>query len=443
MGIGTGIWYEYGMQKNPMRAVENRSGRFTSGLAAAMLALTLAAAVAQAQDVRFFRLQAETNSEITEFSSSGDFAWSNPAAAGRFQVQWIADPANGVWLDYLSGPVTGTQHRVRLFADDAPDGMAYIPAGDFVMGDSWGGDTTALPVHGVWVSAFYMDRRTVTKELWDEVRSWGLTNGFTDLAEGAGGGVRTAEVVTNEGVVVTNWLYSAAGPEHPVVLINWYDMVKWCNARSLYDGLDPVYYLDGGFSELYQTGVVDLANSQVDWAGEGYRLATESEWEKAARGGLVQHHYPWPSYGLPLSNYINRTQLNYLGSGDAYEAGTTPPGYYDGSQVVTNDLGEVLPAEDMANAYGLYDMAGDVWEFCWDIFSPTGYQWRVDSGNLTDPHGPTYIDLTIRRVDRGGSWLTGSNSVADARTGVRYWAVPSAAHYGHNRGFRTVRRAGE
>ena len=395
----------------------------------------------QAQSPRFFRVEAESNTEVVDFSSLGELTWSNANPSGRFQVQWAEGLAAGVWQDYLSGPATGVIHRVKLVDFGVPEGMAYIPAGDFMMGDAWGGDSTATPVHRVWVSAFTMDKFTVTKALWDEVRAWGLTNGFTDLAEGAGGGIRTAQIVTNGGGVTTNRVFSAVGPEHPVVLINWYDMVKWCNARSLREGLEPVYYLDSGFTEVYRSGAVDVANSQVDWGGTGYRLATEAEWEKAARGGLVQHHYPWPSYGLPLSNYINRTQLNYLGSGDPYEQGSTPPGYYNGSQVVTNELGQFLPVEDMANAYGLYDMAGNVWEFCWDVYSFTSYQWRVDSGDVTDPHGPTYVTNQIRRVDRGGSWLTGSNSVADARVGVRFWEWPSSAYYAHNRGFRTVRRA--
>jgi formylglycine-generating enzyme len=403
----------------------------------------LAASVAQAQTSRYFRLETEDASEAVALDSAGHLAWSNAHPAGRFQIQWKAHMQQADWLDYLSGSATATFHRVRLFDPAPPPGMALVPAGDFLMGDSWGGDFTATPVHAVWVSAFYVDQRTVTKALWDDVRSWGLTNGFVDLPPGAGGGIRSAQIVTNGQSVITNWTYSEVGPEHPVVLVNWYDMVKWCNARSLKEGLEPVYYLDGTFAQLYRTGQVDLANGHVHWQGSGYRLPTEAEWEKAARGGLVQHHYPWPSFGLPLSDHVDRTQLNYLGSGDPYEQGSAPPGYYDGRQTIVDDLGHPLPIQDMANAYGLYDMAGNVWEFCWDAYSFTTYQWRVDSGDLTDPRGPTFVAENLRRVDRGGSWLTSSNSLADARVAVRYWEWPATAYFAHNRGFRTVRRAPE
>ena len=88
-----------------------------------------------------------------------------------------------------------------------PTGMALIPAGSFQMGDA--NDGIELPVHTVSVSAFYMDKYEVTKALWDEVRAWGGENGYTDLSVGDG-----------------------KAANHPVQKIIWYDMLKWCNARS-------------------------------------------------------------------------------------------------------------------------------------------------------------------------------------------------------------------
>ena len=402
--------------------------------------LLLAGSAAEAQPRRYFRLKAEAETEAAVWTAAGELVWSNANVSGRFQVQWCEDLAAEGWRDYVSGPATGVWHRVKLFDPAPPAGMTYVPAGDFAMGDGWGADPTAMPLHGVWVSAFYVDRHPVEKAEWDDVRSWGLTNGFTDLAEGVGGGRLVAEVVTN-GSITTNWLTYPMGPEHPVVYITWYDMVKWCNARSLREGLSPVYYRDAGFSEVYRTGAVDLANSQVDWSGTGYRLPTEAEWEKAARGGLIQHHYAWPSSGANLGALIDGTRANYRYSGDEFEAGSTPGGYYDGGQVVTNGLGERLPGADMANAYGLYDVVGNVWEMCWDVFSATTYQWRVDSGDLADPRGPTYTNAPLRRCERGGSWRT--SSLADLRIPGRWWWYPNDATAYLNRGFRTVRRAPE
>jgi formylglycine-generating enzyme required for sulfatase activity len=417
------------------------SSRFLK-MAAVLFAGTAGMIHADTPQSRFFRVDPyEASSSIVSISSRGQMAWSNAHPTGHFQVQWSGNLAGGEWRDYVSGTRTGTWQSVKLFDPASPPGMVLVPAGDFAMGDMWGGDWTARPVHAVLVSAIYVDRHTVSKALWDEVRAWGLTNGFSDLAIGKGGGRGVASIATNGGVVTTNWLNFEAGPAHPVVEMDWYDAVKWCNARSLKDGLEPAYYLDGGFATLYRTGKVDLANSQVNWSATGYRLPTEAEWEKAARGGLVQNHYAWPSTGLVLQAVIDGTMANYWGSGDAYDQGTTPAGYYNGSQVVINASGERLPAPNMANAYGLYDMVGNVWEFCWDLHSSTTYQWRVDSGNLVDPRGPTYVDAPLRRVDRGGSWRTSTNSLNDLRVGVRYWVFPADASANLNRGFRTVRRA--
>jgi formylglycine-generating enzyme required for sulfatase activity len=98
--------------------------------------------------------------------------------------------------------------------------MVLIPAGNFQMGK----DGIATPVHTVFVSAFYMAKYEVTKELWNSVRAWGMAErrGYTDLGTGNGS-------------------YAFKGENHPVHSITWYDMVKWCNARSEMENLTPCY----------------------------------------------------------------------------------------------------------------------------------------------------------------------------------------------------------
>jgi len=259
-------------------------------------------------------------------------------------------------------------------APEPPADMALIPAGAFRMGDPYAeGDTDERPVHTVYVSAFFMDKYEVTSNLWSEVYTWALANGYG---------------FDNAG--------SASGSNHPVHSVNWYDCVKWCNARSQKEGLSPVYYTYPDMTVIYNNGDADITNACVNWGSDGYRLPTEAEWEKAARGGLSGHHYPWPSKGGSYSNHIDGTKANYQDSGDPFDNGTTPVGYYDGNQTTNGVPGGV----DMANGYGLYDMAGNVMEWCWGWHQDGWY--AETAASQSDTTGPT---SKSRRVLRSGMWL--------------------------------------
>jgi formylglycine-generating enzyme required for sulfatase activity len=269
-----------------------------------------------------------------------------------------------------------TQMWFRITADD---GFAMIPGGSFTMG-AVGGEfwvTQTAPSITVAVSPFYMRQTETTKAEWDKVRLWAAGNGYTDLAEGGG-----------------------KASNHPVQTLNWLDVVKWCNARSEMEGLEPVYSVSGA---VMRTG---LKVPEPNWSANGYRLPTEAEWEKAARGGVSGKRFPWGT------DTISHAQANYRGN-PFFPYDQSPvgfhPSYMVGGPPYTAPVGSFE-----ANGYGLYDMAGNISEWCWDWLVSSYY---TTSNGTTDPRGPAYGAAQIiprvgtinqARPLRGGDWMGGT-----------------------------------
>jgi formylglycine-generating enzyme required for sulfatase activity len=172
-----------------------------------------------------------------------------------------------------------------------------------------GSDLGELPVE-----AFYIGKTEVTWGEWKAVCAWAIANGYTDL-DGVGEGV---------------------GDNYPVSNVSWYDVVKWCNARSEKEGKTPVYK---NAADVYRTGEVSAPD--VDSSANGYRLPSEEEWEFAARGGTQTNGY------------------TYSGGNDLSDVGW----YSENSCGAVHEVGNKI-----ANELGIFDMSGNLreWTATWD-----------------------------------------------------------------------------
>lgn len=182
------------------------------------------------------------------------------------------------------------------------------------------------------------------------------------------------------------------GDDRPVDSVSWFDAVRFCNVLSEHAGLDPAYIISGN-TVSWNTG-----------AG-GYRLPTESEWEYAARGG---------SRGDVSPEIIDRPL--YSGGEDP-----EPLGWFN-----TNSGKSSHPVKSKSpNELGLYDMSGNLWEWCWDYFG------EYPQEPVSNPPGASE---STRRVLRGGAWFTPAHLL---RVTNRYWNAPS--FQANSVGFRLAR----
>ncbi len=330
-----------------------------------------------------------------------------------------------------------------------------IPGGTFEMGDHYNfvdpnHPSDETPIHTVLVNPFRMGIYEITNQQYLDYLNAALQAGRIE--------VRSNSVYVKGGTDLYCYLHSYAAyysigyngssfvmsdfrSNHPVVGVMWYGTIAYCNWLSQTNGLDTCY---------------DLKTGTCDFTKKGYRLPTEAEWEFAGRGGQFNPYYIYPWGNTPDPN-----KANWPNSGDPYESKdtnwyplTTPVGFYNGSLRKKSDFNwpgaaSTYQTSDGANAYGLYDIAGNVWEFINDWYSNNYYS--VSPSN--NPKGPAsgFImpDGKAYRGMRGGNWYNGDNiaGVDDGHSRVSnrnpsYYRGPQDPnHPWYHIGFRVARNA--
>lgn len=324
-----------------------------------------------------------------------------------------------------------------------PAGMVLIPGGTFEMGDhhgfvdpKHGGDEA--PVHTVRLDAFYMGIHDVTTRQYCEFLNSTLDQQAIEVRQG---GIylkgrddllcetRTMSPYSRIGWDGARFAVLDAKENHPVVCIRWSGAAAYCNWLSAQQNLPFCY---------------DPATWDCDLNKSGYRLPSEAEWEYAARGGQQN-----PYRNFPWGDEPDAMKANWPESRNPFRAGpepwTTPVGFFNGELHKRVDFGwpgaqENFQTSDGANGYGLYDMAGNVWQFVNDwygrdyyAFSPVDNPPGPDRGSLM-PDGKSYRGM------RGGNWYNGE--YGHSRVSNRnpsYWRGPQDPdHPYYHIGFRVV-----
>jgi formylglycine-generating enzyme required for sulfatase activity len=263
---------------------------------------------------------------------------------------------------------TNTANRTTTAQTVVPANMVRVEGGTFQMGNPSGGENYERPVHTVNIKSFYMGKYEVTQKEWREIM--GTT------------------VRQQRDMMDRSWFLPGEGNNYPIYYVNWYEAVEYCNKLSIKEGLTPVYSGSGG-------------SITCDWNANGYRLPTEAEWEFAAKGGIK-----------------DSSSNKYSGGNNAVTVA-----WYDGNSRDSTHL----VGTKVANSLGIYDMSGNVFEWCWDWYGD------YSSGSQTDPRGSS---SGTYRVLRGGGWYSSNSYVRSAYRGV---GSPSDRYM--DVGFRVVRNA--
>lgn len=331
---------------------------------------------------------------ITDLNRDGYISWTNHAVGQDFLIENSQRLEPGSWAPLMRGVIADRRSSVKIHDFAPPQNFAFVPGGNFKMGDSLDNVSTSLPVHDVFVSSFFIKKHEVNNQEMRHVLQWAHDNGKVS--------------VTTNGVYATNeskhillalnlfgseilfadgkFRVRSGREDYPCAYVSWFGAAAYCNFLSLMDEKDEAYN--------WETWICNFES-------KGYRLPTEAEWEIAARGGYEGMRFPWGN-----TNTITHSNANYRSS--------------------TNNLFDVSPTRDWhptfasvrprsspvgyfdPNGFGLYDMCGNVWEWVNDWSS------RYTAEAQSNPKGPASGNY---RIFRGGSWFTTAERVTVA---VRY-----------------------
>lgn len=307
-----------------------------------------------------YAIAAPVNITATYVSpNQASITWNAISGAQHYNVYRSTNPYAVDWGGPIAEP-TGTSYSEAITADRyfyrvraemaSDDRFIYVPGGTFIMGDTIGwGEPDELPTHNVTLSPFFIGKYEVTQAEYTAVMG-------SIPADGHG-----------------------VGDNYPVYLVTWYHAIKYCNLRSMAEGLSPCYTINGVtdpalWGEVPNDYDVNWDAANCNWLSTGYRLPTEAEWEYAARGAS------------------NTPDYNYAGSDEWQDVLWLD----DTDPRVTAPVGYLEP-----NSIGTFDMSGNVFEHCWDWYDAEYYI----SSPVTNPRGP---NVGLERIWRGSSFFVGT-----------------------------------
>lgn len=371
------------------------------------------------------------------FSPHGDWISVLPVLQKSRNLAWGGTDRRTLYV------TAGTSlYRARLnYAGIRPPRLLSLASGEYAMGDHQGlggleHGNDEIPIHTVRVNAIHAGATEVTCRDYVGFLNAALAAGLVEVRDGRvyQAGSETILTETRQAVPHSPFLWDgarftvAAGRlNHPATHIRWHGAAFFANWISERNGWQGCY---------------DTSTWAIDYTRPCFRLPTEAEWEYAARGG---QYSPYLTY--PTGDTVDFSKTNLPGSGDPFESGdypwTTPVAFFNGTEQQQADFawpsaGASFATENSANAFGLYDVAGNVWEWCNDWYGRDYYAVSPKYNPTGPTEGSPMPDGKPYRVLRGGSWYNGpdGHSRVSNRNPSYYRGPDDPNHAWYHIGFR-------